>query len=74
MKFVLLIMAGMAAVAAGCVLLRRILRGPGASSPSGRASIMDAEPERMSLFSADHVRMLSDAQLDALEQGEEEPR
>lgn len=40
----------------------------------GRGSIMDAEPEGMSLFSADHVRMLSEEQLQAMERVEEDGR
>ena len=69
MKF-LLAFAAIALIAA--FVAKRAFASSRATDRSDRASIMDDEPERMSLFSADHVRMLSDRQLDAMERDADE--
>lgn len=71
MKF-LLMLVGIGALAVCIGVLRRTTSPPTRRSSANQASMMDSEPEAMSLFSADHVRMLSEAQLQAMEREEDD--
>jgi hypothetical protein len=54
------------------LLITLILRAPRRSSDdtrhAGKGSIMETRHERMSIFSADNVRLLSEAQIRAIEE------
>ena len=61
------------AALAGLLVRTRLHAADTGNRDAGKGSIMDPEPSRMSLFSADNVRLLSDAQIRAIERGEEDP-
>lgn len=71
MKWMVIPIAILALAAAG--LLARRHRRPD-NRHAGKSSIMESEPLHISLFSADNVRLLSEAQIRAIEgAGEDQP-